>query len=114
MIQLRENLEVDQPSFEPGQIIRHLRYEYRGVIVERDERCKASNHWYESNKSQPARNQPWYHVLVDQAKHTTYVAEENLSQDPSGEPIDHDLLEMFFTRYENGRYIRNQQPWQLP
>ena len=35
----------------------------------------------------PPKNQPWYHVLVHGADHTTYVAEQNLAP-----PIREQLL----------------------
>jgi heat shock protein HspQ len=41
--------------------------------------------------------------------HTTYVAERNLEADASDDPIEHPLIEHVFSRFENGRYIREQQ-----
>ena len=99
------------PRFSPGQIIQHRRYRYRGVIVDVDRRCSAGEAWYQSNATQPDRNQPWYHVLVDQSRTTTYVAEENLQTDPSGAPVEHPLVDDFFDDYADGRYVRNGQPW---
>ena len=54
-----------QPVFESGQLVRHRRYGYRGVVVDRDEFCQADDEWYSKNQTQPNRDQPWYHVLVD-------------------------------------------------
>lgn len=51
--------------FEPGQLVRHRRYGYRGVVVDRDEFCEADDEWYSKNQTQPDRDQPWYHVLVE-------------------------------------------------
>ncbi len=53
------------PLYHPGQIVRHRRYGYRGVVVDSDLTCKADEAWYQSNQTQPDRNQPWYHVLND-------------------------------------------------
>ncbi len=99
------------PAFEPGQLITHRRYGYRGVIVDVDPKCKASDNWYQNNQTQPDRDQPWYHVLVHDSSATTYPAQQNLEADASGEPIDHPLLEYFFSAFENGRYVRNDRPW---
>ncbi len=78
------------PKFEIGQIIHHMKYGYIGVIVEIDSHCRAPESWYKKNKTQPNRNQPWYHVLVHKSDHGTYVAEENLELDSSGlEEIEH-------------------------
>ncbi|MBN1476320.1 heat shock protein HspQ [Candidatus Sumerlaeota bacterium] len=91
-------------KFEVGQIVHHVRYDYRGVIFDRDPECHASEEWWMGNQSQPRRDQPWYHVLVDGAEHTTYVAESNLEPDPSGEPIRHPFLPQAFQSFVGGRY----------
>jgi heat shock protein HspQ len=89
--------------FEPGQLIHHRRYDYRGVIVQVDENCRASDAWYQHNQTQPTRDQPWYHVLVHEGQET-YVAEENLEPDPAPVEIDHPLVEQIFPLFLNGRY----------
>lgn len=99
------------PRFRAGQLVRHKRYGYRGVIVEADSVCKANEQWYKGNLTQPKREQPWYHVLVDASASTTYAAEENLLLDESGEAIIHPLLEYFFNDFVGGAYIRNDIPW---
>ena len=92
-------------SFETGQVICHRRYRYRGVIVGGDPRCQAEEEWYRGNQTQPDRGQPWYHVLVDGASHTTYVAQENLELDTSGQQIDHPMVNRFFCSFFRGRYF---------
>ncbi len=98
--------------FQPGQIVRHRRYGYRGVIVSADPRCQAEADWYTNNRTQPDQNQPWYHVLVDGTPTATYAAQSNLEADPSGEPVDHPLLREFFDGLADGQYQRNDRPWQ--
>jgi heat shock protein HspQ len=98
--------------FRPGAVVCHRRYGYRGVVVGSDDTCRADETWYQSNQSQPERAQPWYHVLVDRALHTTYVAESNLRPDPSGEPVAHPLLAAYFEGFEAGYYVRNDRPWE--
>ena len=100
-----------RPVFEPGQLVRHRRYGYRGVVVQRDESCQADEAWYLKNQSQPDRHQPWYHVLVDGTATCTYAAAENLEADSSELPISHPLLPQFFTGFEFGRYHRNDARW---
>jgi len=104
-------LDTDQPLFAPGELIRHRRYGYRGVIVEADPSCRADDQWYQKNQTQPDRDQPWYHVLVDSSSSCTYAAEENLESDASGLPIAHPLLPHFFTAFQDGHYIRNDIRW---
>ncbi len=107
MIRLAENA----PKFARGQLVRHKRYGYRGVIVEYDLRCEADEQWYQSNMTQPDKSQPWYHVLVDATDQTTYAAEGNLQADPSGQPIRHPLVDHFFGEFVDSRYVRNEEPW---
>ena len=112
MIQINETDQRAIPGadFSPGQVVKHRRYGYRGVVVDVDEECRAGDTWYKANQTQPGRIQPWYHVLVDGAVHTTYVAQENLEADELGAPVAHPLLEQFFTGFENGCHIRNDIP----
>jgi heat shock protein HspQ len=99
-----------QANFSVGQLIQHLKFGYRGVVVDVDPVFQGSDDWYnEVAKSQPPKDQPWYHVLVDDAEYITYVAERNLEADSSGEPVDHPALEAFFAQFENGAYqLRNR------
>jgi heat shock protein HspQ len=100
-----------RPVFEPGQLVRHRRYGYRGVVVERDQCCQADDQWYSKNQTQPDRDQPWYHVLVSGSSASTYAASENLVADSSGLPIEHPLVSHYFSEFKDGLYIRNDQPW---
>ena len=50
-------------------------------------------------------DRPWYHVLVDGAAHTTYVAERNLVPDESTAPIQHALVDTYFEGMTDGRYV---------
>ena len=93
-------------KFAVGQVIHHRRYDYRGVVVGHDPQCEADEGWYQNNKTQPRRDQPWYHVLVDNAEQTTYVAEDNLEPDASDQPIRHPLVGKIFRGFLHGRYYR--------
>ena len=102
---------VRAPRFEVGQCVRHDRYGYRGVIVALDLACRAEDGWYKSNRTQPDREQPWYHVLVHDAGHTTYAAQENLEEDPDPQPVSHPCMEIFFDGFDWGHHLRNDTPW---
>ncbi len=95
-------------KFEVGQLVEHLKYGYRGAIAGRDSFCKASDLWYKSNQTQPEREQPWYHVLVHGAQHTTYVAESNLQLDLGGEQIVHPLTKHVFESFSSGAYQKRE------
>lgn len=95
-------------KFSVGELIRHRLFNYRGVIVDVDRNFQATDEWYDIvAKSRPPKNKPWYHVLVHESDHFTYVAEQNLESDDSLEPIDHPVLQHFFSKFVNGSYVRN-------
>ena len=103
--------DPNRARFDPGQLVCHRRYGYRGVVVDRDDCCQADENWYGKNQTQPDRKQAWYHVLVDGTSTCTYAAAENLVADMSGSPISHPLLTHFFTVFKDGSYTRNDNPW---
>ncbi len=91
--------------FAVGQLVHHRRFGYRGVVVDVDPVFSQSEEWYEEvARSRPPKDRPWYHVLVDDAEHVTYVAERHLEPDPSDAPIRHPLVEQYFDRFADGRY----------
>ncbi len=95
------------PKFAIGELVQHRLFDYRGVIVDVDPRFQGKEEWYDAVAlSHPPKNKPWYHVLVDEAAHSTYVAERNLESDKNTDPISHPMLSHIFSRLENGRYIR--------
>ena len=97
---------ISRARFSVGDLVHHRLFDYRGVIFDVDPKFQSTEEWYETvAKSRPPKNKPWYHVLVNGAIHTTYVAEQNLERDPSGEPINHPMLGQFFSGFEAGRYV---------
>jgi len=98
-------------TFQPGQVVRHRRYGYRGVVVDSDTSCQADENWYTGNQSQPERDQPWYHVLVHNSMQVTYAAQSNLEADESGDEVVHPYVPYFFSEFRDGEYVRNDQPW---
>ena len=96
-------------KFQVGQVIHHKRFDYRGVIVDVDATFQGSEAWYQAMaQSRPPKDKPWYHVLVHQAEHMTYVAERNLEVDESGEPIVHPVLDQYFDGLREGLYVRER------
>ena len=87
------------------------RYVFRNphitIVVETEDRRGQNVEWEIETvaKSNPPKDKPWYHVLVHEAAHMTYVAERNLEPDESVAPIMHPLLGDFFSRFESGRYV---------
>ncbi len=94
-------------KFSVGELVHHRLFDYRGVIVDVDQNFQGTNEWYQAvAKSRPPKNKPWYHVLVHDSDHATYVAEQNLALDDSYEPINHPMLDFFFSKFDKGRYVR--------
>jgi len=105
--------EDNTPEFRIGDIIIHRKYRYRGVIVHIDLSFQGDENWYLSNHTQPSKEQPWYFLLVDGNQQVTYVAEENLYHENSGNLVVHPMLNLFFSNYDAKlkKYIRNDVPW---
>lgn len=93
-------------KFSVGQLVRHKLFDYRGLVFDVDATFQGTEEWYEEvAKSRPPKNRPWYHVLVDGADHTTYVAERNLTSDSSDEDIEHPLVGQLFAGRQDGLYL---------
>jgi heat shock protein HspQ len=96
---------MKQAKFSIGQCIHHRLFDYRGVIVDVDAEFLGLDEWYEAMaRSRPPKDEPWYRVLVHDTGRETYVAERNLQEDDSNEPINHPQLREFFTLFEHGHY----------
>ena len=92
-------------KFFVGQIVHHKKFDYRGVVFDVDASFQGTDEWYERvARSHPPKHMPWYHVLVDGAEHTTYVAERHLESDERGEPITHRLVAALCGEFHEGRY----------
>lgn len=88
-----------------GQIVAHLKFGYRGVVFGVDGEFSLTDEWYEAvARSRPPRDRPWYHVLVDGAQHTTYVAERHLSPSEDTSQVSHPQLGSWFASFDGVRY----------
>ena len=97
-------------QFSVGDLVHHKLFGYRGVVVDVDPRFMLTDEWYENvARSRPPKDNPWYHVLVHNATHNTYVAERNLEADSSIEPIQHPMVALQFNEFKDGRYISSQK-----
>jgi heat shock protein HspQ len=91
-----------------GQVVRHRKHPFRGVVFDVDAIFANSEEWYQSipADSRPDKDQPFYHLLAENSTdyYVAYVSEQNLIPDSSGEPVGHPDLGDFFGDFENGRY----------
>lgn len=97
---LGAGLALRAPLFCAGQVVRHKEKDYRGVIVD-----------YELYQEQEdgLAYQPLYRILVHGSPQVAEAREESLSAENGR--VAHPFLGMFFSRFENGVYIRNEEPW---
>jgi len=98
-----------ESRFSVGQVVHHLKFGYRGVIIAANPAFQGTQAWYDHvATSRPPTDRPWYHVLVDGESHSTYVAEGHLQADVSGAPVEHPALKEFFDQFHNGYYSNSR------
>ena len=91
-----------------GQVVRHRKHPFRGVVFDVDPNFSNSDEWYEAipEDSRPAKEQPFYHLLAEneQCYYVAYVSEQNLLPDETGEPVEHPDLGDLFGDFNDGIY----------
>ena len=91
-----------------GQIVKHRKHPFRGVVFDVDPEFNNTDEWYESipEESRPVKEQPYYHLLAenDHSYYVAYVSEQNLVEDASGEPIEHPDIPEIFGPFSDGHY----------
>lgn len=97
-------------KFRIGQIVRHRKYGFRGIIFDVDPQFANTDEWYESipRESRPRKDQPYYHLLAENQDKTTYIAyvsEQNLLLDESDKPIVHPGIRDYFDGIRDGCYV---------
>lgn len=97
-----------EAKYHLGQVLRHRKHPFRGVVFDVDAIFANTQEWYEAipEESRPAKDQPFYHLLAenDQSYYVAYVSEGNLVPDDTGEPVDHPDLADLFGEFEDGCY----------
>ncbi len=95
-----------EACFDVGEVVVHRLFNYRGVVYDIDPVFNLTDEWYETMaRSKPPKDEPWYHVLVDNAVHTTYVAQRNLKPDGTNLPVIHHLLSDYFSAFDGSAYL---------
>ncbi len=99
-----------EAKFQVGQIIHHKLFDYIGVIFDVDPTFQGTDEWYEQvARSCPPKNNPWYRVLVNEAAHITYVAEQNLEPAEAPQRIAHPFADSLFSGFDGKRYRLRQK-----
>lgn len=101
-------MQTTHAKYHLGQVLRHRKHPFRGVVFDVDAMFSNTDEWYENipEDSRPAKDQPFYHLLAenDQSYYVAYVSEQNLVPDETGEPVDHPDLAELFGDFQDGRY----------
>ena len=95
-------------KFAIGQVVKHRRYPFRGVIYDVDPEFANTEEWWLSipEELRPRKDQPFYHLFAENAdtEYVAYVSEQNLMPDTTGEPVRHPQVEETIDRDEDGVY----------
>lgn len=106
-------MQYNSAKYHLGQIVRHRKHPFRGVIFDVDPEFANTEEWYESipEDSRPAKEQPYYHLLAEnsQSYYVAYVSEQNLVEDLTGEPVDHPDVPEMFGPLQDGQYALHFQ-----
>lgn len=104
---------VREAKFGIGQVVRHRKYPFRGVIYDVDPEFNNTDEWWNSIPAdvRPRKNQPFYHLYAENAEteYTAYVSEQNLLADESGAPIRHPQVAASFVPVGAGAYRMKDQ-----
>jgi heat shock protein HspQ len=86
-----------EAKYHLGQIVRHKKHPFRGVVFDVDSEFSNTDEWYAAipEEARPVNDQSYY---------IAYVSEQNLVANTSGDPVDHPDIEDIFGPFENGAY----------
>ena len=94
--------------FAIGDVVRHKRHDFRGVVFDIDPVYANSDEWYESipEGQRPDRDQPFYHLLAEneESSYVAYVSQQNLLMEKDAAPVDHPQVRQLFEDFRGGRY----------
>jgi heat shock protein HspQ len=95
-------------KFNIGEVVRHRKHPFRGVVFDIDPQFSNTEEWYHAipEGSRPRKEQPFYHLLAEneQSYYVAYVSEQNLVPDDTGEPVGHPDLPDLFGAFDGEKY----------
>lgn len=101
-------------KFSIGQIVRHRKYPFRGVIFDVDPIFANTEEWWLSipEEVRPRKEQPFYHLYAENAEteYVAYVSEQNLIPDETGEPVRHPQVDEDFVKTDQGYRLKSCTP----
>jgi heat shock protein HspQ len=100
--------ELREARFRIGQVVRHRIHPFRGVIFDVDPEFANSEEWWLAipEALRPRKDQPYYHLLAENAQTTyvAYVSEQNLLPDGEAGPVAHPQVPELFGELRDGVY----------
>jgi heat shock protein HspQ len=93
-----------EPLFSIGQLIRHKRHNYRGVVYEVDPYGDREDQWSKADRTMEEKEEPWYRILVHDGQHGCFLPEHELEEDTSDQQILNPKLQRYFESFSDGRY----------
>ena len=101
-------MKSQSAKFGIGQVVKHRKYPFRGVIFDVDPEFSNTEEWLLAipEEVRPRRDQPFYHLFAENAEteYVAYVSEQNLLPDSSPEPVRHPQVDEIFVRQDDGIY----------
>lgn len=100
--------------FRVGQVVKHSRWGYKGVIIGWDETARAPDAWIKEmhRENRGWSRQPNYAILVDTrdrpAPQITYVPQENISVIKHTKVL-HPSVDDYFEQFDGSQYL--PRPW---
>lgn len=95
-------------KFGIGQVVKHRKYPFRGIIYDVDPVFSNTDEWWQSipEEVRPRKDQPFYHLFAEnsETEYVAYVSEQNLLPDTSGDPVRHPQVDEIFVRAKDGAY----------
>ena len=101
-------MEARVAKFGIGQVVKHRKYPFRGIVYDVDPVFANTEEWWQSIpvEVRPRKDQPFYHLFAENAdtEYVAYVSEQNLMADTSGDPMRHPQVDEMFVRALDGAY----------
>ncbi|MFT6372574.1 MAG: heat shock protein HspQ [Gammaproteobacteria bacterium] len=101
-------MNIIETQFSIGQVVKHRKFPFRGVIIDVDHEFNNTEEWWLSipEDIRPRKDQPYYHLLAESEStvYTAYVSQQNLLIDDSGRPIRHPEVGDIFGEFLGDSY----------
>jgi len=101
-------MESRVAKFSIGQVVKHRKFPFRGVIFDVDPVFDNTEEWWLAIPAdvRPKKDQPYYHLLAENAEteYIAYVSEQNLLPDDSRQPLRHPQLRKMFNVRRDGTF----------